>query len=52
VNPYHIVWVAGLRIDDRVRTTAATKRVVVIELEPLPADTQSPLYRERRDGDA
>ena len=30
VNPYHIVWVAGLRIDDRVRTTAATKRVVVI----------------------
>lgn len=38
VNPYHIVWVAGLRIDDRVRITAATKRVVVIELEPLPAD--------------
>jgi tRNA(Ile)-lysidine synthase len=36
VSPYHIVWVAGLRIDDRVRTTAATTRVVVIQLEPLP----------------
>jgi tRNA(Ile)-lysidine synthase len=51
VNPYHIVWVAGLRIDDRVRTTAATKRVVVIQLDSLPANTTSPLYGEGRDSD-
>ena len=52
VNPYHIVWVAGLRIDDRVRTTAATKRVVVIQLEPLPAETHVTTVGERSGSDA
>lgn len=32
----HLVWVAGLRLDDRVRLTEATQAVVVLQLEPLP----------------
>jgi tRNA(Ile)-lysidine synthase len=35
-NGRHLVWVAGLRLDDRVRLTAATQAVVVLQLEPLP----------------
>jgi tRNA(Ile)-lysidine synthase len=48
VNPHHIVWVAGLRIDDRVRTTAATKRVVAIQLESLPAKTYATTVRREK----
>ncbi len=31
----HLVWVAGLRIDDRVRLSPTTQAVVVLQLEPL-----------------
>lgn len=34
-NARHLVWVAGLRIDDRVRLTPTTGVVVVLQLEPL-----------------
>ncbi len=36
-NADHLVWVAGLRIDDRVRLTPTTQAVVVLQLEPLTA---------------
>ncbi len=31
----HIVWIAGVRIDNRTRITSATRRVVALQLEPL-----------------
>src|SRR5262249_54633425 len=31
----HLVWLAGLRIDDRVRLTPASRRVLALQLEPL-----------------
>jgi tRNA(Ile)-lysidine synthase len=34
-NADHLVWVAGLRIDDRVRLTPTTQAVVALQLEPL-----------------
>ena len=34
-NAGHLVWVAGLRVDDRVRLTPTTQTVVVLQLEPL-----------------
>ncbi len=34
-NADHLVWVAGLRIDDRVRLTPTTQAVIVLQLEPL-----------------
>ncbi|HET8909297.1 MAG TPA: tRNA lysidine(34) synthetase TilS, partial [Ktedonobacterales bacterium] len=37
-NAAHLVWVAGLRIDDRARLSATTAAVVVLQLEPLNAD--------------
>jgi tRNA(Ile)-lysidine synthase len=33
----HLIWVAGLRIDDRVRLTPTTQAVVALQLEPLTA---------------
>ena len=36
-NADHLVWVAGLRIDDRVRLTPTTQAVVALQLEPLTA---------------
>ncbi|HKT36855.1 MAG TPA: tRNA lysidine(34) synthetase TilS [Ktedonobacterales bacterium] len=36
-NANHLVWVAGLRIDDRVRLTPTTQAVVALQLEPLTA---------------
>ncbi|HEU4783003.1 MAG TPA: tRNA lysidine(34) synthetase TilS [Ktedonobacterales bacterium] len=36
-NADHLVWVAGLRIDDRVRLTPATQAVVALQLESLTA---------------
>jgi tRNA(Ile)-lysidine synthase len=36
-NADHLVWVAGLRIDDRVRLTPTTQAVIVLQLEPLTA---------------
>ena len=32
----HLLWVAGLRIDDRARITPHTRRVLRLRLEPLP----------------
>lgn len=34
-NPAHLLWVAGLRLDDRVRVTTETKRILTISMEPL-----------------
>jgi tRNA(Ile)-lysidine synthase len=34
-NADHLVWVAGLRIDDRVRLTPTTQAVIALQLEPL-----------------
>ena len=34
-NADHLVWVAGLRIDDRVRVTPTTQVVIALQLEPL-----------------
>ena len=34
-NADHLVWVAGLRIDDRVRVTPTTEAVIALQLEPL-----------------
>ncbi|HEX5440907.1 MAG TPA: tRNA lysidine(34) synthetase TilS [Ktedonobacterales bacterium] len=36
-NADHLVWVAGLRIDDRVRLTPTTQAVAALQLEPLTA---------------
>jgi tRNA(Ile)-lysidine synthase len=33
-NPDHLVWVAGLRLDDRVRITEQTERILIIGMEP------------------
>ncbi len=32
----HLLWVAGQRIDDRARITPDTRRILVLQLEPLP----------------
>jgi tRNA(Ile)-lysidine synthase len=44
-SPHHIVWVAGLRIDDRVRVTPETRAVLRLDYIPEPA---SALERARR----
>ena len=36
-----LVWLAGQRIDDRVKLTSATQRVLVLQLEPLGLDVDS-----------
>ena len=36
-NADHLVWLAGLRIDDRVRITPTTQAVIALQLEPLTA---------------
>ncbi|HEX9068396.1 MAG TPA: tRNA lysidine(34) synthetase TilS, partial [Ktedonobacterales bacterium] len=36
VGSGHIIWVAGQRIDDRVRITPETKRILLLEMQPLP----------------
>jgi tRNA(Ile)-lysidine synthase len=42
-NANHLVWLAGLRIDDRVRITPTTQTVIALQLEPLePATRPSP----------
>jgi tRNA(Ile)-lysidine synthase len=33
----HLVWLGGLRIDDRVKITRDTRRVLALQLEPLAA---------------
>ena len=38
-NANHLVWLAGLRIDDRVRITPTTQAVIALQLEPLEAPT-------------
>ncbi|MGH2486369.1 MAG: tRNA lysidine(34) synthetase TilS, partial [Ktedonobacterales bacterium] len=37
----HLVWLAGQRIDDRVKLTSATQRVLVLQLEPLEVDVNA-----------
>lgn len=37
----HLVWLAGQRIDDRVKLTSATQRVLVLQLEPLDLNVES-----------
>ncbi|HKT37633.1 MAG TPA: tRNA lysidine(34) synthetase TilS, partial [Ktedonobacterales bacterium] len=34
-NANHLIWVAGLRLDDRARLTETTEAVVVLQIEPL-----------------
>jgi tRNA(Ile)-lysidine synthase len=34
-NHSHLLWVGGERIDDRVRLTPATRRVLALQIEPL-----------------
>ncbi len=34
-GPRHLVWVAGQRIDDRVRLTPMTRRILALDLEPI-----------------
>jgi tRNA(Ile)-lysidine synthase len=34
-NADHLVWIAGLRLDDRVRITPQTERILMIRLEPV-----------------
>lgn len=40
VGREHLLWVAGLRIDDRVRVTTATRRILVLQLDPMPPSSQ------------
>ncbi|HZC78843.1 MAG TPA: tRNA lysidine(34) synthetase TilS, partial [Ktedonobacterales bacterium] len=35
----HLIWLGGLRIDDRVKITRDTRRVLALQLEPLAATT-------------
>ena len=35
VNPRHIVWITGYRLDDRVKVTAATQRTLRLEFTPV-----------------
>jgi tRNA(Ile)-lysidine synthase len=37
----HPLWVAGLRIDDRARLSAATRRILVLQLEPTDSSSAS-----------
>jgi tRNA(Ile)-lysidine synthase len=37
----HLLWVAGLRIDDRVRLTPETRRILVLQLESLHSSPAS-----------
>ena len=34
-NEDHLLWIAGLRLDDRVRLTPQTRRILVLQLEAL-----------------
>jgi tRNA(Ile)-lysidine synthase len=34
-NLAHLVWIAGLRLDDRVRITRQTKRILMLGMEPV-----------------
>jgi tRNA(Ile)-lysidine synthase len=34
-NADHLVWIGGLRLDDRVRITAQTERILVLHIEPV-----------------
>jgi tRNA(Ile)-lysidine synthase len=34
-NADHLVWIAGLRLDDRVRITPQTERILMIRIEPV-----------------
>jgi tRNA(Ile)-lysidine synthase len=45
LNGSHLLWVGGQRIDDRARLTPSTRRVLVLQIEPLeaPADESSSL---------
>jgi tRNA(Ile)-lysidine synthase len=36
-GPRHLIWVAGERIDERVRLTPSTQRILVLDLEALEA---------------
>lgn len=38
VGPSHILWIGGQRIDERARISAATRRVLVLQLAPLKVD--------------
>jgi tRNA(Ile)-lysidine synthase len=38
-NQRHLLWVGGERIDDRARLTAATRRVLALQIEPLEASS-------------
>jgi tRNA(Ile)-lysidine synthase len=33
-GPDHLLWIAGHRLDDRVRITPATRHVLALRLEP------------------
>ncbi len=37
-GPSHLLWVAGHRLDNRVRITPATRRVLALRLEPVAGD--------------
>ncbi len=38
VGPRHILWIGGQRIDERARISPSTRRVLVLQLEPLAVD--------------
>ncbi len=38
-NQRHLLWVGGERIDDRARLTAATRRILALQIEPLETST-------------
>lgn len=37
-GPDHLLWVAGLRIDDRAKLAPETRRMLVLQLEPLSGE--------------
>ncbi|HEV7129359.1 MAG TPA: tRNA lysidine(34) synthetase TilS, partial [Ktedonobacterales bacterium] len=41
-GPTHLLWIAGHRLDDRVKLTAATRRVLALRLEPAHLLESSP----------
>lgn len=45
-GPRHLLWIAGYRLDHRVRIVPTTRRVLALRIEPIPRPEQTPTNRD------